>query len=179
MYYFIQDMSLFIYTFLHRFFHQAVHDISSNLVELSTSKPYNRPLEAEADFVGLMIMAKAGYDPRVAIDVWQILARLDGKDENDDDDDETVVEESTVEEAKKFELLEYMDQLQSKWFGSTHPPSKERMVHMRENMEAALRLYEDTLKINGPVIKPVIVEEEPEPEISTLQQIARLFYRGA
>jgi hypothetical protein len=33
--------------------------------------PYSRQLEHEADTVGLMLMAKAGYDPQGAIDFWK------------------------------------------------------------------------------------------------------------
>jgi len=33
--------------------------------------PFGRAQETEADRVGLILMAKAGYDPRVALDVWE------------------------------------------------------------------------------------------------------------
>ena len=33
--------------------------------------PFSRSQEAEADRIGLMYMARAGYDPRAAIEVWQ------------------------------------------------------------------------------------------------------------
>ena len=36
---------------------------------------YDRQQESEADHVGLILMAKAGYDPRVALDVWERMAR--------------------------------------------------------------------------------------------------------
>ena len=37
--------------------------------------PFSRSQESEADHVGLILMAKAGYDPRVALDVWDRMAR--------------------------------------------------------------------------------------------------------
>ena len=37
--------------------------------------PFSRSQESEADHVGLILMAKAGYDPRVALDVWERMAR--------------------------------------------------------------------------------------------------------
>ncbi|MBK8176915.1 MAG: M48 family metallopeptidase [Rhodospirillales bacterium] len=37
--------------------------------------PYSRTQESEADEIGLMFMARAGYDPRQAIDLWQNMQR--------------------------------------------------------------------------------------------------------
>jgi predicted Zn-dependent protease len=39
--------------------------------------PFNRSQESEADKVGLILMAKAGYDPRVSVPLWE---RMDKKD---------------------------------------------------------------------------------------------------
>ena len=33
--------------------------------------PFNRLQESEADTVGLLLMAKAGYDPRASVDFWE------------------------------------------------------------------------------------------------------------
>lgn len=40
--------------------------------------PYSRVHEAEADRIGLMYMAKAGYDPREAPELWLRMAKLGG-----------------------------------------------------------------------------------------------------
>ena len=37
--------------------------------------PYGRLQESEADRIGLILMAKAGYDPHAAIDFWQRMAQ--------------------------------------------------------------------------------------------------------
>lgn len=37
--------------------------------------PYSREQELEADEIGLRNMARAGYDPRAAVDLWQNMAR--------------------------------------------------------------------------------------------------------
>jgi predicted Zn-dependent protease len=37
--------------------------------------PFGRSQESEADHVGLILMAKAGYDPRVALEVWERMGK--------------------------------------------------------------------------------------------------------
>lgn len=37
--------------------------------------PFSRSQESEADHVGLILMAKAGYDPRVSLEVWNRMER--------------------------------------------------------------------------------------------------------
>lgn len=40
--------------------------------------PFSREQEAEADEIGLVYMARAGYDPRASIDLWQNFASYGG-----------------------------------------------------------------------------------------------------
>lgn len=40
--------------------------------------PFGRQQESEADYIGLDLMAKAGYDPRAAISFWQKMERASG-----------------------------------------------------------------------------------------------------
>jgi predicted Zn-dependent protease len=42
--------------------------------QLAVLLPYSRQHESEADYIGLILMAKAGYDPREAIPFWQRMA---------------------------------------------------------------------------------------------------------
>jgi len=42
--------------------------------------PYSRLHESEADMLGLQLAARAGYDPRAAIGVWERMAGLGGGD---------------------------------------------------------------------------------------------------
>ena len=46
---------------------------------LGMELPMGRSQESEADVVGLEYMAKAGFDPRAAVDLWQNMAALDAK----------------------------------------------------------------------------------------------------
>lgn len=41
--------------------------------------PYSRTHESEADYIGLMLAAQAGYDPREAVRVWQRMEEMDGE----------------------------------------------------------------------------------------------------
>ena len=50
----------------------------SQLATLGVLLPYSRTQESEADEIGLMLMAKAGYDPREAIDLWENFQALGG-----------------------------------------------------------------------------------------------------
>ena len=40
--------------------------------------PFGRSQETEADHIGLILMAKAGYDPRVALDLWERMQKKEG-----------------------------------------------------------------------------------------------------
>ena len=50
----------------------------TQLATLGVILPYSRTQESEADEIGLMLMARAGYDPRQAIDLWENFQALGG-----------------------------------------------------------------------------------------------------
>lgn len=60
----------------------AATGINQQTVSLATQTflllPYSRAHETEADLLGLDLMAKAGFDPRQAIVLWQNMARAGG-----------------------------------------------------------------------------------------------------
>ncbi|MCS7151135.1 MAG: M48 family metallopeptidase [Endomicrobia bacterium] len=73
--------------------------------------PYSRQHEYEADYIGLILMAKAGYDPNKAVEFWQRMLKLqEGK--------------TTIPE-----------------FLSTHPNDKNRIENIKKHLPEALKYY--------------------------------------
>jgi predicted Zn-dependent protease len=52
--------------------------LAAQAATLGIILPYSRTQEAEADHIGLLYMAEAGYDPREAIALWQNFDKLGG-----------------------------------------------------------------------------------------------------
>ncbi|MGH8726926.1 MAG: M48 family metallopeptidase [Burkholderiales bacterium] len=75
--------------------------------------PYSRLQESEADKLGMIYMAKAGYDPRAAKDLWVKMAK------------------ASQGQARPPELL------------STHPASETRIAQIENWMPEALEHYKD------------------------------------
>ncbi|RMG50334.1 MAG: M48 family peptidase, partial [Gammaproteobacteria bacterium] len=46
---------------------------------LAIELPNNRTQEAEADRIGIELAARAGFDPRAAVTLWEKMARVGGK----------------------------------------------------------------------------------------------------
>lgn len=57
---------------------QAAVQLAAAAALVGITLPYSRTQEAEADEIGLMYMARAGYDPRQAIALWQNMERAAG-----------------------------------------------------------------------------------------------------
>nr|WP_066455902.1 M48 family metallopeptidase [Castellaniella caeni] len=57
---------------------QAVADLGSNLTQVMFTLPNSRANETEADHMGVELAARAGYDPRAAITLWQKMGQAGG-----------------------------------------------------------------------------------------------------
>ncbi len=74
--------------------------------------PYSRKHESEADHIGLLLMAKAGYDPNEAIKFWQRMAAASGGSQGGLSD-----------------------------FLSTHPSDAKRVKDLQELLPEAMQYY--------------------------------------
>ncbi|KAG1585360.1 hypothetical protein G6F48_007316 [Rhizopus delemar] len=143
---------------------QDIGIFTSTFITLESETTYNRQLEREADLVGLKLMAKAGYDPRKAIETWQAIAELEKmiieaqkQGENQETASGLVVmnqgkeNDETLDkyESLNASLLQYILVLINKWFESTHPPSQERIEYMAEHLNEAIVIYEESIRLNG------------------------------
>lgn len=57
---------------------QALADLGDTLTQVSFTLPRSREAETEADQIGVELAARAGYDPRAAISLWQKMNQLGG-----------------------------------------------------------------------------------------------------
>ncbi|WCJ20627.1 Peptidase family M48 family protein [Euphorbia peplus] len=99
----------------------APRDIVTTMSSLFLRLPFSRRMELEADYIGLFLMASAGYDPRVAPRVYEKLGKLEGGESL---------------------LRDYL---------STHPSGKKRakLLAQAKVMEEALAIYRETVSGNG------------------------------
>lgn len=78
--------------------------------------PYSRKHESEADYIGLILMAKAGYDPNEAIKFWQRM--------------------SAASSGSSQGILSD--------FLSTHPTDEKRISDLKSHLPEALKYYNKT-----------------------------------
>ena len=113
---------------------------------VNVSLPFNRKQESEADYVGLRLMAQAGYDPREAVPFWE---RMSGCPR------------------QMIGKLCFRSQQAVPEFLSTHPSDLTRINQIEEWLPEALQYYratkEGTAPPTPPPYKPTI---GPMPEAS-------------
>ena len=100
---------------------------------IGVSLPFNRRQESEADYIGLRLMAQAGYDPREAVPFWE---RMSGCPKN------------------LIGKLCFRSQAAIPEFLSTHPSDVTRINQIENWMPEALHYYQDGASPNSTPIPP-------------------------
>jgi metalloendopeptidase OMA1, mitochondrial len=105
--------------------------------QLGILLPYNRAQETEADHVGLILMAKSGYDPAQALEFWR---RMMTKDE------------------KGARLPEFM---------STHPNDASRLKELEQFLPEARKYYTPPYMAQSPPPDGTPAATRPSPAPAT------------
>ncbi|KAL5631359.1 hypothetical protein ACGC1H_007020 [Rhizoctonia solani] len=95
----------------------SVLNLMNNYV---ADRAYSRKLESEADAVGLEFMARAGYDPRYALDLWEVMAAVE---------EDAAAAGQAVSVSETFPFLR------------THPSSLQRRKDLERLMPKAMEMF--------------------------------------
>jgi predicted Zn-dependent protease len=93
---------------------QVSAELLAQAANLAVSLPYARKQEADADLVGLELAARAGYDPRAAVVVWQKMSKY---------------AQGAAGRGQPPQFL------------STHPSNENRIKEIQANLPRVLPLY--------------------------------------
>jgi len=102
----------------------ALGSMFNFMSDIVAERAYSRKLEAEADTLGLMLMAQAGYNPESALELWSLLNMI----EQESHDEHSIVAERVLP------------------FLRTHPHGEDRLNNIRKHLPKAMKIYEATLK---------------------------------
>ncbi|KAH3898937.1 related to Mitochondrial metalloendopeptidase OMA1 [Saccharomycodes ludwigii] len=87
------------------------------ILDAAIRMPASRQMETEADYIGLMIMSRACFDPRESVNLWKRMENF---------------EKTQMKGGMPLEFL------------STHPSSDRRMENMKEWLPKAISIYEQS-----------------------------------
>ncbi|KAJ1304666.1 hypothetical protein OPQ81_005805 [Rhizoctonia solani] len=113
-------------------------------------RAYSRKLESEADAVGLEFMARAGYDPRYALDLWEVMAAVE---------EDAAAAGQAVSVSETFPFLR------------THPSSIQRRKDLEKLMPKAMEMFaRSSLRPRPEKKKPEDNIDNPNEEPSAISK---------
>jgi len=102
---------------------QISTELLAQAANLAVSLPYARSQESDADLVGIELSARAGYDPRAAVNVWQKMSK--------------VASQGTPGQSARGQPPQFM---------STHPSHGTRIKDIEANLPRVIPLYDAARK---------------------------------
>lgn len=99
----------------------SVFNVMNSVV---AERAYSRKLEGEADTMGLMLMAQAGYNPESALELWGLLNMIEEESQDEGD----ILGERVLP------------------FLRTHPAGEDRLANIQKHLPKAMKLYQRTLQ---------------------------------
>lgn len=106
------------------FITDALASLFNMMNDVVAERAYSRKLESEADTLGLMLMAQAGYNPESALELWGLLNMI----EQDAKDHQGVVAD---------QILPFL---------RTHPQGEARLENIKKHLPKAMGMYLQTQK---------------------------------
>ena len=98
---------------------QLSTELLARAADLAVTLPYARKQESDADLVGIELAARAGFDPRAAVNVWQKMQR--------------VATQGAPGQGARGQPPQFL---------STHPSHENRIKEIDANLPRVLPLYE-------------------------------------
>ncbi|GAA5929285.1 M48 family metallopeptidase [Sporobolomyces koalae] len=105
-----------------------------------SQRAYSRKLETEADWLGMELMAKAGYDPRAAIRLWEILN--EAEEDVEATGSHAIEPKAGNERSSKTMIWDHIALLR------THPTGHERLAALKEHLPRAMEIYREAKEHN-------------------------------
>lgn len=119
--------------------------LADQVAKAALTMPFSRAMETEADVMGLELMARAGYNPNAAPEVWRKMKNLEGADTGSTAGSAfagvvSAVAGSSSKEQMAANLLNLGNIM------STHPTSDSRIKSLEAEVPKVMPLYEAAAK---------------------------------
>ena len=96
------------------------------IAQVGVMLPYGRKQESEADHIGLIYMARAGYNPQAAVEFWQRFAAFN--DERGASGGPAFLRTHPVDEVRVEQLREWMPEAMAEYRGDAGAPAGSSII---------------------------------------------------